>query len=50
MTAGNVMLLACLVMFALGTVGLFKDIKMRKRQREQEKHYAALREKEADNG
>lgn len=50
MTAGNVMLCACIFFFLLGTVGLVKNIEIRLMEKKQEKHYAALREKEADNG
>lgn len=50
MTFGNIMFGLCVVFAVLGTVGLAKDIRTKARQRKQEKHYAALREANADNG
>lgn len=49
MTAGNIMFLVCVVAFVTGTVGLVKDLILKYRQRQQEKHYAAMREAKADN-
>lgn len=49
MTAGNVMFVTCVVSFVVGTYGLVKDLRMKHRQRQQEKHYAAMREAQADN-
>ena len=49
MTAGKVMLAICVVSFAIGTFGLVKHISAKRRQRQMEKRYAALREAEADN-
>ena len=49
MTAGNVMLAICVGSFVIGTVGLVKDVSVKRRQRQMEKHYAAMREAEADN-
>lgn len=49
MTPGNIMCGICVVCALLGTVGLVKDLKVKSRQRQQEKHYAALREANADN-
>lgn len=43
------MLVICVVAFVAGTVGLVKDIRLKLRQRQQEKHYAAVREASADN-
>lgn len=43
MTPGNIMLGICAVAFAVGTVGLVKDIRVKCRQRQSEKHYAAMR-------
>lgn len=48
MTLGNIMFDICVVCAVLGTIGLVKDIKVKSRQRQQEKHYAAFR-KTADN-
>lgn len=49
MTAGNIMFLVSVVAFVVGTVGLVKDLRVKYRQRQQEKHYAAMRKAEADN-
>ncbi len=49
MTAGKVMLAICVVSFVIGTVGLVKDVSVKRRQRQMEKRYAAMREAEADN-
>lgn len=49
MTIGNVMFAACVLFVVVGTVGLIRDIKVKRRQRKQAKHYAAMRESAADN-
>lgn len=48
MTGGKVMLIICIVAFIIGTIGLVKDIRVKARQRKQEKHYADMR-KISDN-
>lgn len=49
MTAGKIMLSICVLAFVIGTIGLVKVIRVKLRQRRMEKHYAAMREAEADN-
>ncbi len=49
MTPGNIMLGICVLAFLIGTVGLVKDIRVKLRQRQSEKHYAAMCHAEADN-
>lgn len=49
MISGKILFGLCVIFFVLGTVGLVKDIRTKLRQRQQEKHYAALRETSADN-
>lgn len=49
MTAGRIMLIICAVALVIGTVGLVKDLCVKHRMRQQEKHYAAMREASADN-
>lgn len=49
MTAGKIMLAVCVLAFVTGTIGLVKDTRVKLRQRRMEKHYAAMREAEADN-
>ena len=49
MTAGQIMLVICALAFVIGTIGLVKDTRVKFRQRKMEKHYAAMREVEADN-
>lgn len=49
MTPGNIMLGICVVAFVIGTIGLVKDISVKRRQRQVEKHYAAMLQAETDN-
>ena len=49
MTAGRIMFAICVLAFVIGTIGLVKDTRVKLRQRKMEKHYAAMREAEADN-
>lgn len=49
MTMGNIMFCVCVVALVVGTVGLVRDFRVKRRQRQQEKHYAAMRESQADN-
>lgn len=43
MTGGKVMLIISIIAFIIGTICLVKDIRVRVRQRKQEKHYADMR-------
>lgn len=49
MTVEKIMFCICVVALVVGTVGLIKDLKVKSRQRQQEKHYAAMRESRTDN-
>lgn len=49
MTIGQMMFAACVAFAIVGTIGLIKDIRVKRRQRRQQKHYAAMRESAADN-
>lgn len=42
MTGGKVMFTICIIAFIIGTIGLVKDIRVKVRQRKQEKHYADM--------